>query len=130
MNKILKFWKSILWAIIIAFLLLMPGDKLPKDNLLNIPYFDKVVHFILFLLLEVLLLIDLKASGRYYNNQILKFTALVIGYALLSEWLQYLLTVSRHGDWYDFIADIAGIAVGWTVFLTYSNFTVRSSSRS
>lgn len=128
MKNILKFWKSILWAAIIAFLLLLPGDKLPEKKLLNIPYFDKVVHAILFMLLEFLLLIDTKSFLNFRNIR-LKLTVLVIGYALLTEGLQYFFTVSRNGDWYDFFADVTGIIVGWAVFLLYSNIIVQTFSR-
>ena len=128
MKNILKFWKSILWTAVIAFLLLLPGDKIPEKKLLDIPNLDKVVHAGLFMLLEFLLLFDAKSLVNSKSIS-LKLTVLTIGYALLTEGLQYFFTVSRTGDWFDFFADVTGILIGWVVFLLYSNIITQTSPR-
>ena len=128
MKNILKFWKSILWAAVIAFLLLLPGDKIPEKKLLDIPHFDKIVHAALFMLFEFLLLIEAKFLINFKIPR-LKLTLLAIGYALLTEWLQYLFAISRDGDWNDFLADVTGILISLVVVFLYSKLTARTSLR-
>ncbi len=115
-----KFWKSILWSVIIAFLLLLPGNKLPESALFNIPYFDKIIHFFLFLFLELLMLIDGKPSGIYRNSRKIMLSVIPVGYAFLTELMQYYLPLLRHGDWYDLLADITGIGGGLFIYEVFS----------
>ena len=122
---ILKFWKSVLWAVIILVLLLIPGDKIPESRLFNIPYIDKMAHFGIFSILEFLVLIDLTASG--FQQTLFRLTLIVLCYAALTELLQY--TTSRDPDWRDFVFDAAGIIAGRIVYWLYGNIIIRVSSR-
>jgi len=126
---ILKFWKSILWTFFIAFLLFLPGDKLPKNNLFNLVYFDKIVHFVLFIFLELLILVEGQPSGAYIVSNKIKLTICALGYALLTELMQVFFMRSRHGSLYDFIADAAGIISGLVIFWMYKKITIRVSFR-
>jgi VanZ like family len=64
---------------------------------------DKVVHLGLFALVTWL---GLKAGWRWV-------IPLMVAQAAASELIQLLFLPNRGGDWWDFTADLLGIALGW-----------------
>lgn len=104
--KIIFFWKPLLWLAIICYGLFVPASSLPIKPFLNIPHFDKVVHFSLFFVLCLLLIRPFKklALKAYL---LAPFVAISIG-ALL-ELGQHYITASRSSDFYDFVANTTGI---------------------
>lgn len=104
--KITYFWKPLLWLAIICYALFIPAKDLPVKPFLNIPHFDKMVHFVLFFVLCVLLLRPFKRIQlKYYILSPL--ISLILG-ALL-EFSQHSLSKTRSSDIHDFIANAAGI---------------------
>ncbi|NOR75387.1 MAG: hypothetical protein GQ525_09525 [Draconibacterium sp.] len=104
--KALYFWKPILWLAIICYGLYVPASGLPTKPFLNIPHFDKIVHFSLFFGLSILLFRPIKRlKMRYY----LLAPAISIFLGLLLESTQEIITISRSSDIFDFIANITGI---------------------
>lgn len=71
----------------------------------GIPDLDKAVHAGLFLLLAA------TAWWRFAGRRLAY--AAVIGYAALSEVVQSVLLPGRDGDLRDFLADAAGVILGW-----------------
>jgi VanZ family protein len=103
--KLLNFWKSGIWLLIISYLSFIPGQKLSYMPFLNIPYFDKVVHFGFYFILCLLLIRPY--SKLLIRNYLFSFlTATLISGVI--EILQDKLTASRQGDFFDFIANVAG----------------------
>lgn len=104
--KITYFWKPLLWLAIICYALFIPAKDLPVKPFLNIPHFDKMVHFTLFFIFCVLLLKPFKRLQlKYYILSPL--ISLILG-ALL-EFSQHSLSKTRSSDIHDFIANTAGI---------------------
>jgi VanZ family protein len=129
-NKmILKFWKSILWAGFIAFLLVIPGNRLPKARFLAIQNLDKLIHFFLFLLLELFILTEGQLQIVYSFKKIMKLTVIATVYAVFTELLQLLLPISRTGSWWDFFADTLGLISGLMIITLYYGIKVRAYSR-
>ncbi|NQU53373.1 MAG: VanZ family protein [Bacteroidetes bacterium] len=105
--KIIYFWKPILWLSIICYGLFIPAGNLPVKPFLNIPHFDKLVHFSLFFALCILLFGPFKKLNlKYY----LLAPVISIFLGLILETTQHLITISRSSDFYDFLANTAGIA--------------------
>ena len=105
--KIIYFWKPILWLSIICYGLFIPAGNLPVKPFLNIPHFDKLVHFSLFFGLCMLLFRPFKKlNSKYY----LLAPAISISLGLILETSQHLITITRSSDFYDFLANTAGIA--------------------
>jgi VanZ family protein len=104
--KIKYFWKPILWLALICYGLFIPAKELPLRPFLNIPHFDKMVHFSLFFGLCILLFNPFKKINlKYYFFA--PATSLFLGAIL--ELSQHFISRSRHTDLYDFIANSAGI---------------------
>lgn len=84
----------------------MPGDGLPRVPLLGIPHFDKLVHAGFYFVLTLLLIRPFSSLTR------LPYVYSLISASLLSgcvEILQEQIAVLRHGDIYDFLANLAGV---------------------
>ena len=104
--KVTYFWKPILWLAFICYGLFIPASSLPSKPFLNIPHFDKLVHFSLFFVFCLLLFRPFKKlESKYYF--LAPFTAITFGGIL--EWAQRLISVTRSSDFYDFIANASGI---------------------
>ncbi|MDQ2588162.1 hypothetical protein CKY47_30195 [Saccharothrix yanglingensis] len=100
--RILPFVTAALLSVIVLF---TPQSGVPDSP----PGTDKVVHCLLFALLA--------ATGLYARLPRVPLLAGLVGYAAVSEVLQWLLTaLGRGGDVLDALVDVAGVAVGALVF--------------
>lgn len=112
---ILWFWLPvILWMGVIFILSSISGEDVPRLNILNLPYFHRIGHFIEYSILAALLIraflhsyLDLST----FNLQILSFTGSVL-FAVSDEWHQTFVS-GRGGRLsdvlYDMICLIAGL---------------------
>lgn len=96
---------SIIWLAAITFASLISARSISSVGMINIPGFDKFVHFVMYMLLCFLLLKSIKGK----NMQVL---ALCICYGILMEMLQFLISTGRSFDFFDIIANIIGANVG------------------
>lgn len=112
--KIKHFWKPALWLALICYGLFLPAEDLPTKPFLNIPNFDKMVHFSLFFVFCVLLFRPYKKLKlKYYL--LAPITALLFGAAL--ESVQHIISSTRSSDFYDFLANASGIVAA--IFFYY-----------
>lgn len=99
---------SIIVALIILFLSLTGSDTFDKVPLFNIPYLDKIVHFLMYS--GFMSVIILENRNRLAGIRELFITALIpFMYGILMEILQATLTVSRSGSIYDVFANSTGV---------------------
>jgi hypothetical protein len=99
--RILPFVVAVLLSVIVLF---TPASGVPTAP----PGTDKVVHLLLFALLM--------GTGRYARLPVAALFAGLIGYAAVSEALQWLITaLGRGGDVLDGLVDVAGIGLGYLV---------------
>ena len=107
---------SILVALLLLYLSLTNSEKFQKAPLVNIPFMDKLVHFgMYFLMMSVIILEHRKSLS---NSRNLFLLALIpLSYGILMEILQSTLTMTRTGDFYDALADAAGIIVSVLLWL-------------
>jgi VanZ family protein len=106
-----KYYPSILTAVIILWLSLSDSSSINPGRLFDFHNSDKVAHFLIYGFFALILLLDScnwKRSGRIHY--IIVLIPVLMG--VLTEVLQFLLTSTRKADFYDFLADIAGIACG------------------
>ncbi len=123
-----KYYKSIVWIIIMQYLLFSPASGIPKPGILVIPHFDKLVHFGMFFILIYLFVLESRKKGIVNNRNTMLFILLSVFYAALSECCQHMLITGREGSFADFIADILGILTGLVAFklskpIIYKYFT-------
>lgn len=107
--KLYLFRKPLIWLALICYGLFLPARDLPmKPFLLEIPYFDKMVHFSLFFVFAMLLYRPFKQLNLKYLFWA-PFTAILLG-ALL-ESAQRTISSTRDTDIYDFLANTTGIII-------------------
>lgn len=111
--KLLVFWKPLLWLAIICYALFIPASDLPVKPFMNIPYFDKIVHFTLFFVLCIFLLRPFKKLRTSYY---LWAPLLSVALSALLEFSQRIITPSRTSDIYDFLANTTGVLVATLFF--------------
>jgi VanZ family protein len=88
-------------------------DKVP---IINIPNIDKIVHFgMYFGLVSMIILENRKTLKGPYSLFLIAFIALI--YGILIEFMQTAFTVTRTGNFYDALADFAGILVSILLWL-------------
>lgn len=102
---------SILWALIILGLCLMPGKALPQWDWFALLDMDKLVHAGLFFVLAVLLSQAFFSAGSPVHY-ILWACIISIGYGLSTEFMQGLEALGRRTDINDMIANSVGALLG------------------
>jgi VanZ family protein len=119
---------SILVALVLLFLSLTNADSFSRIELGDFPNFDKLVHFgMYFILMSVIIIEHRKNLSNPLNLFLLALIPLI--YGILMEILQLTLTSTRSGDFYDALADAAGVlasALIWLIIKYFSGNTVRS----
>jgi len=103
------YYKIFLWSLVIAYLCFSPSDGFKKVPII-IPHMDKVVHFIMFFILGMLM----ETIKTRVLNLVTRFGLPLLGmvYGGLIELVQHYLINGRHGDLIDWTADIMGLIIG------------------
>lgn len=99
---------TILTALTILYLSLANSDTFDEIPVIDIPFLDKIVHFLMYFGLMSVLLLENRSTIKNKNTA-LRFSIFPLFYGILMEFLQ-ILTPSRSGNFLDALADTAGIA--------------------
>jgi VanZ family protein len=106
------------WASLSTF----PDDGTPD---IDIPHFDKLVHFCFYFGAAVLGTLFVRESfhKRAPLMQTLMYVILgAVAFGILIEVLQYNFTANREGDFYDALANTFGAIIGaWAMKLLFSD---------
>lgn len=107
---------SILVSLIIMYLSLTRASTFDSVSFLNIPYFDKFVHFGMYFVLMSVITFENRMT---FKGPVNLFLAGLIPffYGILLEILQSSLTLTRQGDIFDALSNIAGILVSILLWL-------------
>ena len=101
----------ILWIIVIFILSSISGNSLDKVPKINIPHFDKIVHFGMYSILQYLFI--LKFSKTTCKIPIIKFLLITsifsVSYSIAMEFAQAYLFDKRSGDILDVLANTTGV---------------------
>ena len=117
-----QYWKTISWAVIIFFLSSLSVPKIPGAKLIDIPHFDKFVHFSLYAVLLTLWLIDyFKVTKNPLKRTVLIIIIASVLYGGIMEVIQKVLLQGRSGDFFDFLANTLGI---FTALLMFRYITI------
>lgn len=104
--KVTLFWKPLLWLLMICYLLFVPADQIPSKPLFEIPHFDKLVHFVLFMVFSLLLYKPMRFLKSGYPYLAPLFATIL---AVSLEISQHSLSQTRSSDLKDLLANLAGI---------------------
>lgn len=114
--KVRRWLPPLLWAGVILFVTSLPGHAVPRQ----IAPYDKVVHFVIYGLLAVLLSRDLTAftGGARWRSAFLTLL-ICVAFGAIDEWHQGFIP-GRSTDPADWRADSIGAAGGALLFALYS----------
>jgi hypothetical protein len=107
---------ALAWALMILVLCLMPGSAVPSWDWTELLNIDKPVHAVLFGVLLVLLVRGFRTLERpeWLRDRPVPWAfAVTVVYGALTELMQQLEALGRHGDLNDLIADAVGAGLGW-----------------
>ena len=111
--------KAFIWATLIFIGSAISGDSLNGVKFINIPGFDKIIHFIWYFVLCLLVMAGVtKQNGKLPLVKIILITISCFAYGWLLEILQGTVFNKRSQDIFDFIANCSGaltatITFGW-----------------
>lgn len=115
---------GIIYTLFITFVLLFPATYVPK---VPVPSFDKIGHVLVFTILVIIwsLFVLFKTEGHKARTHWVVLLAFL--YGIIIEVLQGLFFESRSADWWDVLANTAGILLGWLIFKRLKKiFTLKS----
>ena len=113
-----SFLPAIIWGIIIFIMSSLPGDDIPKSFIINIPFADKIIHFSMYFLLVILILLGFlrKSKNILIIRKFLFAFFISLLYGILMEVLQYFVFIMRSADLMDIVANITGSLIGLLTF--------------
>lgn len=116
------FWKYNIWGIVWLLIILIacatPGEQLPPSPFLD---FDKLVHVLIFGVLQFLLLRGFFKQNKYpslHKNHFLLATFTSADYGVLMEVLQGYVFRNRSFDQFDIMANLIGVALATVLWMT------------
>ena len=107
---------TIVWALVILLLVLMPGAQMAKADVMF--SFDKLAHAFVFFVLVFLMIVGFTKQHTFplLRSGAVKYTLLIsISYALMLEAGQLLVT-GRMVEVYDAISNVSGCVLGYGFF--------------
>lgn len=112
-----RIYAPLVWSLIIAILLCMPGSMLPSESHFTIPQFDKVVHISLFGGFVFLWNLYFSNRRNTQDHRLLRLFFLVFIladiYGIGMEYMQKYYIPGRDFDEADIIADMIGASLAY-----------------
>jgi len=113
---------GLIWTILIALLTLIPGNYIPKvTTFFNWLGPDKLVHLFIFGVYAYLLVEGLHRQTLVvitHEKALLSSLLLGMVFATFTEVMQRFVIPGRNGNYFDFLADLLGLALGsmiWSI---------------
>jgi len=115
LRYLFKYKFSLLLITLIFLLCLAPSSSLPQTRLWSIPYFDKIVHFLMYAPLCFVALMESRFSRQRFIVHVLIILGLLLFIGVI-ELLQATLAPSRAAEWADLFANFSGLFVGYLAY--------------
>ncbi len=112
-SQSVRFILVILYVGCIVALSLLPPQDFPKLPVFE--GFDKVVHFMMYFILSLLLSWAVKAEQKYMR--LFLIIPVTIGWGIFMEIMQYEMHLGRSFDFYDILANSTGVGVGVLLYV-------------
>ena len=113
----LSFFLALFYSISILILSLV---NLSDIKMIKLETSDKVYHAISYALMIFFWLLYYKIKFKTVSSkQNLTLVLFIIGFGIIIEYLQLILTSYRSFDWWDVIANTAGVLIGFASFMAF-----------
>jgi len=112
-----QYWKTIVWLAVVFFLSTMKVSDMPKVPLIDIPHFDKIIHFLMYFILATAWLIDdYKKIEAFDSRKLIIIFISSVFYGIFMELIQKVLIQERSGDFLDALANTFGVSIAFLLF--------------
>ena len=101
------------YSLFVTVIMLVPVTKGPK---VSIPFFDKIVHALLYSLFVIIWLLYLRSLGKESKSIYVLVSLALFIYGIVIEVLQGSYIATRTHDNWDIVANATGIFIGMVVF--------------
>ena len=120
MNLIRNYWKTILVTLMIMILTF--GRFSGLEDIPKVTFWDKIVHFLMYMTLTFVVMYDHHQDVKNKNNRLVFFllcliTPFILG--IVTEILQPVFMKERFTDIYDSLSNTIGILAGWGIFTVF-----------
>ena len=123
LSYVFRYKFTILLAIVIVLLSLVPSSSMPSSRLFNIPYLDKLVHFSMYASIGFVALMECKCRDKCYKPHFLLILFLFLMSAVI-EVLQATVVATRAAEWFDLFANFSGLVAGYVAFRILRNYRI------
>jgi VanZ family protein len=106
---------TILLALVIASLSLVPGQNMPGSFLFSIPYIDKIIHMSMYAALGFVALTESRRNQPRLVFHLLLLLA-ILALSAIIEILQATVVAARAAEWYDLLANFLGLLGGYIAY--------------
>ena len=113
------YWRGTLVSLAIIYLSLAPPSGLKKIPIPTVEGLDKLAHFLMYLGLTVVCVLDIRFSKKIISNKVKIIYCILFPLLLggIVEIIQWKFTTYRSGNWFDMLANMLGIAAGYFLML-------------
>ncbi|HDS06732.1 MAG TPA: hypothetical protein ENO05_03815 [Bacteroides sp.] len=115
LNLLIRYKFSILVAIVIALLSLIPGNSMPDSSLFSIPALDKIGHFSMYAFLGFVALLESHCKPSCFRFHTLLLLC-IFSLSIIIEVLQATVVSTRSAEWLDLLANASGLLSGYLAF--------------
>jgi VanZ family protein len=102
---------TVVWVVFITYACLAGASNIPEASWLNIPNKDKIVHFVFYFVLTLLLSKDYRVKSISTEKAWLYAFVTAVSYGVVIEIFQGLFTAERSAEVLDVVANTSGSAL-------------------
>lgn len=129
LSYVFRYKFSILLAILIALLSLVPSSSIPDSSLFSIKFLDKFVHFSMYSCFGFVALLESRCQTQCVRFHLLLIMIIFIMSTVI-EVLQATVVATRSAEWLDLLANLFGLLAGYIAFLVFKKLGGFKSLRS
>ena len=126
LSYVFRYKFSILLAIVIAMLSLVPSSSMPDSSLFSIKFLDKIVHFSMYALFGFVALLESRCKGQCVQFHLFLCVSIFIMSAVI-EVLQATVVATRAAEWFDLLANFSGLVAGYIAFRIFRSLRIFKS---
>ena len=129
LSYVFRYKFTILLAVLIVLISLVPSSSMPSSRLFNIPHLDNMVHIAMYGAIGFVALMECQCRQKCLLRHAVLVLILFTMSAII-EILQATVIASRAAEWYDLLANFLGLTGGYLVFRILRNLRLFGFLRS
>nr|WP_321454141.1 VanZ family protein [uncultured Carboxylicivirga sp.] len=115
MSRILKYHKTITIMLVVTFLSLMKTSDITPRDIFQLPYFDKIVHFLMYFTMTFFFMFEYYLQHKHRITHIVQILIIPLFWGASMELAQLFFTDYRGADWWDMLANSIGVFTAYFV---------------